>query len=148
MASGTWKWAGAALVSAFTKKIDTSADTFKAIPSTSTFTPDQDTIDFVNDITNLVTGTNVPSGGITLTGFAVTYTGATNVFKVDFDDISVNPATATGIRVLTVADTTPGTDATRPVIGFVIFDSDLSPNAAPLSITIDSAGAWTLTIAA
>lgn len=145
MATGTFKWYGLGLKAAFDKKIDWDTDTIKLALASSSYTPDQDTHDFFNDVTNEVTGTNWAAGGVTLANCTLTYTGATNVLKLDADDISVASVTLTGARVLVIYDATPGTAATNPLIGYAVLDSDLSPNAGALNITFDAAGILTVT---
>lgn len=87
----------------------------------------------------------------TVAGQTVTDGGATwaeagvGVVVLDADDVSVANATLTGGRVLVVYDSTPGTDATRPLIGYATLDSDLSPNAGTVAITFAATGLLTLT---
>jgi hypothetical protein len=47
--------------------IDFDSDTFKTMLVTSSYTPNKDTDDFRNDVTNEVTGTGYTAGGITCT---------------------------------------------------------------------------------
>lgn len=148
MASGTFKFFGKGLIAVYNKEIDYNTDVIKVMHTTVTFTPDQDVHDYKDDVTNEVTGTNVPAGGFTADTCTMTYTGATNVFKLDHDDEVIATATATGIINSVWYDSSPGTDATRPLIGFVVWDSALSPNAGTLSFTLDAAGLATITIAA
>lgn len=148
MATGTFKLYGPALKAAFNKEIDWDTDAIKLMLCSSSYVPDQDAHDYKNDVTNEVTGTNWAAGGVTLANCTLTYTGATNVLKLDADDVSVSNVTLTGGRVAVIYDSSPETDATRPLIGYAVLDSDLSPNAGPLTITFDSAGIFTITPAA
>ena len=52
---------------------DWDTDTIKVMLTTSLYTPDQDTHDFKNDVTNEVTGTGYTAGGQALTNKTVTY---------------------------------------------------------------------------
>ena len=79
---------GNAFVSAFDKKIDFNSDTIKVALCTSTYTPNQDTHDYFNDITNEVTGTGYTAGGATLGSPSITYTGGTNTLMLDGADVS------------------------------------------------------------
>lgn len=148
MASGTFKIFGKSLISVYNKEIDANTDVIKALHTSATFTPDQDVHDYKDDVTNEVTGTNVPAGGFTCDNVTLTYTGATNVFKVDHDDEVIASATATGIKNTVWYDSSPATDATRPLLGYVVWDTELSPNAGTLTFTIDAAGLFTITPAA
>jgi hypothetical protein len=148
MASGTWKWYGKALISVFNKEIDFNTDVIKVMHTSATYTPDQDLHDYKDDVTNEVTGTNVVAGGFTADNCTMTYTGATNVFKLDHDDESIATATASGIASSVWYDSSPATDATRPLLGFVTWDTALSPSAGTLNFTLDAAGLVTITVSA
>ncbi len=68
------------------KEIDWDTDTIKVALCTSTYTPNQDTHDYFNDITNEVSGTGYTSGGATLTSTEVTLSGG--VATYDAADVS------------------------------------------------------------
>lgn len=146
MATGTFKFFGKSLISVYNKEIDFNTDVIKVMHTTVTYTPDQDVHDYKDDVTNEVTGTNVPAGGFTADNCTMTYTGATNVFKLDHDDESIATATASGIQSSVWYDSSPGTDATRPLIGYVTWDVALSPSAGTLAFNLDSAGLATITV--
>jgi len=146
MATGTFKFYGKSMISVWNKEIDFNTDVIKGMHTSSSYTPDQDVHDYKDDVTNEVTGTNVPAGGFTADNCTLTYTGATNVFKLDHDDESISTATATGIASTVWYDSSPATDATRPLIGYVTWDSALSPNAGTLAFNLDSAGLATITV--
>lgn len=130
-------------MAAWNKEIDFNSDAIKAMLSSSSYTPDVDLHDYKNDVTNEVTGTNWAAGGVTLASCTVTVVGASNRVKFSAADVAQGNVTLTGGRVLTIYDGTPGTDATRPVIGTVVFDGDLSPSGATLSIDFDDTnGIW------
>ena len=140
------KYYGKFFTSAFTKKVDLSADTIKVMLCTSSYTPDQDTHDFKDDVTNEVTGTGYSAGGATLSSPTLTYTGGTNTLAFDGGDVSWAGSTLTA-RYAVVYDSTPGTDATRPLIMYVDFGADVSTTAGTLTITWDSAGLASVTVA-
>lgn len=139
------KFYGKFFLSAFTKKIDTSADTFKVMLATSSYTPDQDSHQFKSDVTNEVSGTGYTAGGATLSSFAATYDGASNTLKIDADDSSWTTSTITA-RYAIVYDSTPSTDATRPLIAYVDFGADVSTSAGTLAITWNASGIATVTV--
>ena len=141
-------WAPLALTAAFNKEIDLLDDTIKMMFLSSAVAPVQDTLDYINDVVaNEVTGTNLPAGGLTIANDTITYTGGTNVWKYDADDISVGSVTASDLKYGILYDSTPGTDATRPVLAIGTIDSAVSPSAGTLSVTFDSAGILTATAA-
>jgi len=138
MATGTLAWHGPAFISAFNKEVDYNSDTIKMAFATVTYVPDVDAHDYFNDMTNEVTGTNLSAGGVTLTTCVMTVVGASNIVKFTHDDVSVSTVTATGIRVCVIYDATPGTAATRPILGSAVLDSDVSPNAGTLTVDVDN----------
>jgi hypothetical protein len=139
------KFYGNAFVSAFNKKIDFDSDTIKVALCTSSYTPDQDAHDFFNDVTNEVTGTGYTAGGATLTSASITYTGASNVLKLDGDDTSWASSTITA-RYAIIYDATPGTAATNPLIAYVDFGADVTSTAGTFTISWDAAGIATVTV--
>jgi hypothetical protein len=54
---------------------------------------------------------------------------------VELSDISVNTVTLTDGKHALVYNSTPGTNATRHLIGYVTFDTALAPTAGTLAIT-------------
>jgi hypothetical protein len=141
----TAKFYGLAFQSAFNKEIDFDSDTIKVMLCTSTYTPDQDTHRYKSSVTNEVTGTGYTAGGATLTTASLTYTAGTNVLKLDGDDTSWGASTITA-RYAVIYDSTPATDATRPLIAYVDFGADVSSTAGIFQITWDSAGIATVTV--
>lgn len=125
--------------------INWTSDTIKVALTTSSYTPDQDTHDFFNDVTNEVSGTGYSAGGATLTTPTKTYTGATNVVKFDADDTSWSSSTITA-RLAVVYKST-GTGSTSPLILYMDFGADVSTTNGTFQITWDSAGLWTATVA-
>lgn len=142
----TNKWYGLAFTSAFTKKIDLSADTIKVMLVTSSYTFDQDAHQYKSSITNEVTGTGYTATGATLGSPSLTYTGGTNTLALDGTDVSWTTATLTA-RGAVVYDSTPGTDATRPLLVFVDFGADTPVTAGTLSLTWDPAGICSVSVA-
>lgn len=113
--------------------------------SSSSSAEDAD-IDFENDITGEVTGTNVPAGGIAATGETCTYNTSTNTITCDIGDLSQGSATASGIRTVYLVDKSGGSAATNRIVASALLDSALSPTAGTLTITIDAAGLFTVTV--
>lgn len=141
----TTKYYGKVFLSAFNKEIDLDSDTIKVMLCTSSYTPDQDSHQYKSSVTNEVTGTGYTATGATLGSVAVTYTGGTNVFAFDAADASWTTSTITA-RYAVIYDSTPGTDATRPLIAYVDFGSDQVTTGGTFLITWDSAGIATVTV--
>ena len=142
----TAKLYGNFFVNVFDKKIDFNSDTIKCALATSSYTPDQDAHDFFNDITNEVTGTGYTAGGATIANCSIAYNTGTNVLKLDGDDVAWTTSTITA-RYAIIYDSTPGTAATNPLIGYVDFGADVSTTAGTFTIAWDAAGIATVTVA-
>ncbi|OOL31846.1 hypothetical protein GQ85_10950 [Rhodococcus rhodochrous] len=142
----TAKLYGLALKSAFNKEIDWDTDVIKVMLCTSAYTPDQDTHQYKSSITNEVTGTGYTAGGATLATATIAYTAGTNTLVLDAADTAWPGSTITA-RYAVIYDSTPGTDATRPLIGYVDFGADVATTAGTFTITWDAAGIITLAAA-
>lgn len=147
MATGTWKWYGLGLQAFFEKVIDWKDDAgIKIALTTSSYTPDQDTHDFFDDVTNEVAnGNGYTSGGNALASKTIGYTAGTNVLKLDAADAQWTAATFTA-RVAVIYLST-GVAGTSPLIGYCVFDGDVSPSAGTLDITFSADGILKVTAA-
>ena len=133
------------LKSAFNKEINITGDTLKVMLCTSGYTPDQDTHQYKSSVTNEVTGTGYTAGGATLGSVTWTYNTSTNVYTLDAADTSWTTSTITA-RYAVIYDSTPSTDATRPLIGYVDFGADVPSSAATFSLTWDANGILAFTV--
>jgi hypothetical protein len=141
----TTKTYGNLISKAFNKEVDFDSDTIKVALVTSSYTPNQDTDDYWDDVaTNEVSGTGYTAGGETLASKTVTYTSGTNVTKFDAADVSWASSTITA-RYAVIYDATPATNAAKPLIGYVDFGSDQSSSSGTFSIVWDAAGIFTTT---
>ena len=131
---------------ALNKEIDWDTDVIKVALATNAYTPAQDTHDYFNDITNEVVGTGYTAGGATLASKTNVYTSGTNTLALDAADVSWTTSTITA-RYAIIYDATPGTAATNPLIAYVDFGADVTSTAGTFSITWDSAGIVTITVA-
>lgn len=128
------------------KKIDIEADTVKVALVGSGWTPNQDTMDYFDDVTNQVTGTGYTAGGATLTGVTWSYTAGTNTWKFDAADVSWPSSTVTARYAVIYVDTA-GAASADPLIAYVDFGADVSSTAGTFSIVWDAAGIFTMTAA-
>ncbi|MEV0367492.1 hypothetical protein [Nocardia fusca] len=142
----TAKWYGLGLKSLVNKEVDWDTDVIKVMLCTSTYSPDQDTHQYKSSVTNEVSGTGYNAGGATLTTSAPTYTAGTNTLVLDAADVSWPNSTIVA-RYAVVYDSTPATDATRPLLGYVDFGQDVSTTAGTFSIVWDAAGILTISAA-
>ena len=142
----TGKLYGNVFLKAFNKEIDWDSDTIKVALVSSSYTPNQDSHDYWDDVSaNEITGTGYTAGGKTLTNPTITYDAGTNVVKLDADDVSWTAATITA-RYAVIYDATPGSAATNPLIGYVDFGTDQSASAGTFALNWSSAGVATVTV--
>jgi hypothetical protein len=140
----TTKTYGSLIAKAFNKEVDFDSDTIKVALLSSSYTPNQDTQDYWDDVSSFeVSGTGYSTGGATLANKSVSYNSSTNVTKFDADDVSWTSSTITA-RYAVIYDAT-GTASTSALIGYVDFGSDQSSSSGTFSIVWDSAGIFTTT---
>lgn len=128
------------------KEVDIDTDTLKVMLTTSAYTPNQDTHRYKSDVTNEITGTGYTAGGATVTSPTVTYTGASNLITFDAADTSWSSASFTA-RTYVLYDSTPATDATRPLIQYETFGSDQTVTSSTFTIVWNASGIFTITVA-
>lgn len=116
--------------------VNIDADTFKMLFVTDTYTPDFNLHDFYADVTNEVTGTNVPSGGTATAGESIV--ASAGLLTIDANDLSIGSATASSIRGRVITDDTLASD---PLILATTFGADYSPAGGTLLIT-EAAQGW------
>lgn len=142
----TAKMFGPFLQSLANKEVDLDTDVLKVMLCTSAYVPDQDAHRYKSSVTGEVVGTGYTAGGATLASVTVTYTAGTNTLMLDAGDTTWVTSTLTA-RYAVIYDSTPATDATRPLIAYVDFGADVSSTAASFTVTWDAAGIVTLTAA-
>lgn len=140
------KFYGKFFLSLANKEVDLNSDTIKVALVTSSYTFDQDAHDYFNDITNEVTGTGYSAGGAAVGSPSISYTGASNTFAFDGNDVSWTTSTITA-RGAVVYDSSPGSSSTNPLICFVDFGADVSTTSGTFTITWDAAGIGTVVVA-
>lgn len=136
----TSKMFGNCLLKALSKEINLNSDVINVMLCTSAYVPDQDNHVYKSAVSNEVpAGNGYTSGGVTLQNKVLSYVGSTNTVKFDADDVQW-PASTITARYAVIYDATPGTDATRPLIGYVDFGADVSSNNGTFQITWDANG--------
>jgi len=138
------KWFGNALLKALNKEIDYDTDTVKVMLCTSTYTPNQDTHDYKDDVTNEVTGVGYSAGGATLASKTITYDAGTNIIKLDAADTSWTSSTITARYAVIYVDT--GVASTSPLLGYVDFGGDESSSAGTFLIQWSADGIFKITV--
>lgn len=125
--------------------IDLEVATLKLALLTSSYTPDRDTHDFYNDLTNeLATAVGYTSGGVTLTGVALAYDAASDQVRLDFADPSW---TFTGAgptwRYGVVYVDTAGASSTDPLLLLLDWGSSQTVSGT-YTITVDATGIFSI----
>lgn len=110
----------------------------KLMVATNTFVPDQDTLDYANDVTNEGAGTGYTSPGITLTGGAITIDGATNKATLSFANVA-----PVGLSVPCrwgIIHLYTGTLATSPVLAYADLAEGVSGNITFTALNWNASG--------
>ena len=142
----TNKWLGQAFLQAFDKEIDYLADAITVTLHNSTFSPDQDTMDYQNDLTNeLSTANGYTAGGSAMGTKVNDYTAGTNVVAFKAADVVWTATGTLTARTAVVACTTPGTAATNPLLTYHQSDADISATDAAWTFDIPAGGWATIT---
>ena len=136
----TAKWYGRALEGQYgstaARRVDWVGDTIKVALLTSSFSPNQDTQDFYDDISNEVSGTGYTAGGAALGSKSVNYDAATNTTSLRAGATSWSSATFTARYAVVYKDT--GSGATSPLLGYVDFGGDETVSSGTFTITWDA----------
>lgn len=141
----TTKFYGKVFLAAFNKEIDLDSDTIKVMLLANTYTPNLNAHKYKSDLTGEVAGTGYTAGGVALSGVAVSYDVASSSFIFDANDVSWPGSTITAAYAV-IYDSTPATDATRPLIALVDFAGNQSTTAGTLSIVWDATGIAAVTV--
>lgn len=100
------------------------SDTIKVALVTSSYTPDIDTHENFDDITNEVSGTGYTAGGATLANKAVTKDTGDDEGVFDADDVTWGSATITARAAIVYRSS--GVAATSQLIAYIDFAEDKS----------------------
>jgi hypothetical protein len=112
--------------------IDFDTDTFKVMLVTSTYTPNKDTHDKRDDVTNEVSGTGYTAGGV---ASACTVTKDTANDKVTLSFAAVSWATATiTARGAVYYKSRGGASSADELVAYVDFTGDVSSTGATFSL--------------
>lgn len=140
----TAKVYNSAITALANKEIDWGTDTIKVMLLTSSYTPNQASHDYVDDVVgNQVSGTGYTAGGATLANKTEAYSGQVKQFKAD--NVSWATSTITA-HYAVIYDDTPATNATKPLIAYVDFDADIVSSGGAFTITWDASGIFTVTV--
>lgn len=130
---------GKAFESAFNKEIDLGSDSIQVMLLDNTYVPDLGAHQYVSDLSGEIAGTGYTAGGKALTSVSVGYDAGTSSFIFDADNVSW-PSSSLVAAYAAIVDSTPGSDATRPLIALVDFGGDETTVDGTLSIVWDADG--------
>lgn len=133
--AGTWKWYGEGLANVVKGAIDLDTDTFKILMTTSTYTPNQDTHNFRDDVTNEVVGTGYTAGGATLAGVSVTYDTATNEVRISWTDPTWPSSTITA-RTAVIYKSRGGAASADELLAYCTEASDITSTAGTFTVDL------------
>jgi hypothetical protein len=121
--------------------IDLDTDTIKIALVTSSYTPNKDTHDYFDDVTNEVSGAGYTAGGATLT-MSLTQDDANDLIKVDAADVSWSSSTITARGAVIYKST--GTAGTSSLICYLDFGADKASVTGTFQVIFNSSGIFTL----
>lgn len=126
--------------------LGSGGSTMKLSAHTNTYSVNQDTDDFFNDVTNEVTGTNYTAGGATLA--SQTLTRSTNTVTFDAADVvwSQSGAGFSNGRKFVIYLST-GTASTSRLFSVITADADVGNVTGDLTVQFNASGiaTWTTT---
>jgi hypothetical protein len=112
--------------------IDFDTDTFKVMLVTSSYTPNKDTNDKRDDVTNEVTGTGYTAGGVT-SACTVTKDTANDKVTLGFAAASWSTATITA-RGAVYYKSRGGASSADELVAYVDFGGDVASTGATFSL--------------
>lgn len=118
---------------------DLDTDTMKLSAHTNSYTPNQDTHDFFDDVTNEVSGTNYTAGGATLASPTVSRSTGTVTFDAN-DVVWTQHASGFSTGRKFVLRRTTGTAATERLFSVVTADADVGNVTGDLTIQWNASG--------
>ena len=126
--------------------LGSGGDTVKVSAHTNTYSPNQDTHDFFDDVTNEVSGGNYTAGGATLAGQTIARSSGTVTFDAN-DVVWTQSGTGftTGRKFVVYRST--GSAATSRLFSVVTADNDVGNLSGDLTIAWAGTGIaqWTTT---
>jgi len=112
--------------------IDLDTNTIKVALVTSSYTPDEDSHNAFDDVTNEVSGTGYTAGGATLSNVSLTVDTTNDLLKFDADDVSWADSTITARGAVIYKDT--GTGSTSLLICYKDFSTDQESSGADFNL--------------
>ncbi len=118
--------------------IDLLTDTIKVALVTSSYSPNKDTHDYFDDVTNEVSGTGYTAGGKALANKSVTQDDTNDRAEFDTDDVTWTVSTITARAVVLYKDS--GTASTSPLLAYIDFGDDYTTLGEDFTVEWDTEG--------
>jgi len=129
------------------KEVDWDSDNIKVMLMASSYAPNQDTHDYLDDVSaHEVSGTGYTAGGALLTGKVVSYDSATNTVKFDANDVTWANSSITA-RYAVVYNDSGASAANKPLIAYYDFVTDRASSNGDFVIRWSADGVFTATTA-
>lgn len=119
-----------------------TSDTIKLALATSSYAVNQGTDEFFSTVTNEISGTGYTSGGLTLSGKAVSYDSSTREYRFAADNVSVAALTPSAAFRYGVIYKSTGTSSTSPLLAYINFGADQDPAGLPFAIQWAATGVF------
>lgn len=114
------------------------AETHNGMLVLDAYTPNFDTHDFRNDVTNEITGTGYTAGGVTLAGVSVTYDSASNEARILWNDASWTSASFTA-RYAVIYKSRGGASSADEVVAYIDLDADQTVSSGTFTLDFTTA---------
>lgn len=139
-------WYAAAFLSAFNEEINLTGGTDDVYVqlTTSSYTPNQDTHNYEDDVTNEISGTGYTTGGVQLT--SDDFTASANVLTWDSADPSWTSSSFTA-RLAVYYAKLGGAASADPLICWTDFGADETVASGTFTIQHNASGIATVTVA-
>lgn len=137
--AGTFNWYGAGMLAVMAGDIPLDGADIYAMITTVDYVPVKDTHNFRDDVTNEVTGDGYTAGGQAVTA-SLSYDAASDECRFIVADPTWASSTITG-RVVVFYRRLGGAASADPLIGYIVYDQNISSTNGPWTADIDSASA-------
>lgn len=117
--------------------INYASDSFKMMLVTSSYTPDKDTHDKRNDVTNEVTGTGYTAGGAAITPTVAAVDGTNDDVEISWSAPSWPSATITA-RYGVIYKARGGASSADELVACIDFGSDVSSTNGTFTATVST----------
>ena len=122
------------LRAALTGSVNFGSDTFWAMLTTSAYTPNKDTHDFRNDVTDEITGTGYTADGKVIAATVAAVDTANDDVEISFGPVQWTGLSATGIRQMVVYKRRGGAASADELVYCHDFDVDTTVTAGTLDV--------------